>query len=204
MDTTALAGLRSAALAGMAADLERLGANWSKLAVDRLPLREPSLATLQQQYAELLDALPFSEATEVTPLLQRFARGLRLHRPTLTAGQARFLRAAGLVPPPSGDIEIPLARCLAPDDTWAWLEPMCQSGSLIRHITASSALYLVAHRSLSALRPGAIDGLRDALRTPEVQAGLVNAEGEMRLRALIDTHGAWLAGLARQRELDLA
>jgi hypothetical protein len=45
-----------------------------------------------------------------------------------------------------------------------------------------------------------MDDLRDALCTAEVQAVLVNADGEMRLGPLIEAHSMWLAHCSNDRE----
>jgi hypothetical protein len=202
MDPTALAKLRALALDGLAQGFEQVAADWAKLTIDRLPIRGQTLASLQGQYQELCEALPVCETAEVERLLQRFARGLRLHRSTLTISQVRFLRdRLHLLPAASGDLAAAAAGKLPPDDTWAWLQPVFQApGSLVRHVTVASALYLVAQRNLSAAMPACLDSFREALCRSEVQAALVNAEGAVRLGPLIHAQSAWLAQRSSERD----
>jgi hypothetical protein len=145
------AQLKAFNLAAISARLQTVAAEWARLEVEQLPVRDKTLALLQAEYAELLAALPVSEPAELAPLLQQAARAMRLKGDGLSVSQDRFL-VSQLDGGPH-----PQGMTLHPADSpgaAAYVRSIGDHpGTLVRSFTGGSLLYLVSHWRLGAEFP---------------------------------------------------
>ncbi len=202
MDPSLVAQLKAFNLAAISARLQAVAAEWARLAVDRLPVRDRTLAMLQAEYAEMLAALPVSEPAELEALLQQAARTMRLKGDRLSVSQERFL-VSHLEGGPH-----PRGMSLHPADSGsaaAYARSICEHpGTRVRAFTGGSLFYLVSHQLLGAEFPTFTEELRRQLCLPAVQQELVDSAGCLRLPALVRVHASWLAALIEQQKADRA
>ena len=196
MDPAAAERLRTFNLAAIATRLEALAALWARLCIEHLPVRDRTLASLQEEYGELFAALPPSSPAEIATILQAYCRGLRLREGRVSASQRRFLAdALGLRQREATTTDFSFG-ILAPDDTHRYLRPIYKAeGSLVQGISVAAVLYVCSHRRLGARFPTFTEPLRDTLAQPQVHREMVDTEGCIGLGAMLSKHSEWIAGL---------
>jgi hypothetical protein len=194
MDPSTAERLRAFSLTSIATRLEKLAALWARLCVDHLPVRAHTLATMQDEYRELFEALPLCSPEEIARILQAYCRGLRLREGRVTAAQKQFLaEQVGLRQRDAASADFTFSR-LAADDTHRYLQPIYKrSGSLVQGISMAAVLYVLSHRRLGALFPTFREPLRDALAEPSVHRELVDNDGCLDLGAVLTKHSEWIA-----------
>ncbi len=198
MEPTAATRLRALGWTAIVEGLRDVAATWARLCVDRLPVKDRNLESLQRQYRELMESMPVSEPEEIAVALRQFTRALRLKGDDVSATQRRYLEEH------SGLRHLATARRAAfeirsVDGADEYFRPILNNeGSGLRAISAGALFYAVAHRSLGALFPTFTEAFRERLRELSLQPGLADASGCLGLEPLIEAHSHWLGQLLNQ------
>lgn len=200
MEPTVAARLTAFTLTSIANGIVDVASTWDRLCVERLSTGGKTLATLNEQYRDLMEGLPDCGATQLEDLMRRYARAMRLKDDRITATQRKYLqdqtarnsRGSGsrleFKVKPRGDVD-------------EYLAPLYES--LDEHsatISAGAVLYLASHRSLGTLFQTCTEAFRDRLCDPEVRGSLLDGTGCVTLGALIQAHARWLNELIAIRQ----
>lgn len=194
--------LKSLTLGSIGDGLAAVATGWVRLCVDHLPSESRTLAELQEQYAELLEALPPCSAAEIEPLLQQYARALHLRGDRISATQRQYLQGQFALHGPGHDARI-YFKVEPRDSLDDSLRSICHSaGREDAAVSAGATFYVASHHSL-----GRGASLLDAAPTqPSERPGqppLVDASGVILLGPLLSAHAASLAATAAQRQSDV-
>jgi hypothetical protein len=198
MGPSAAASLKALTWSAITAGLEGVASTWARLCVERLPVPGKTLHSLREEYRDLFESMPVSEAGEIATALHQFTRALRLKGDNVSATQKRYVQEQlGLRR--FGQVRGVALNVKTLDGTYEYLEPVFDAeGSSVRGITMGALLYVAAHRSLGVLYPTLTDPFRDQLCDGRLQPELIDARGFLELESLIKAHSRWVTSLIQQ------
>jgi hypothetical protein len=196
MDPDVVAKLKAFNLASITSGLQTVAATWARLCVDELPVRGTTLAALQAEYRDLLDALPVCTSDEIEAVLRVYARALALKREDGTATQYRFVAHHMRSWTDPGGL-----RWSDRDAAAEWLAGVCRpTGSLVTRFSTACVLYVISHLQLGVDWPTLTQEFQAQLATPALHHDLITPQGVLLLAPMIRAHSRWIASLVEGRK----